>query len=165
MKKCIPTITESPDDLRRLLKAEKDVRKRQRLEALYVLRSGQAKTRQQVAALLGVHRHTVGAWLAAYEQEGRPAMLTIGTAPGRVSSVTPEVKEALRARLAQPQGFGSYGQIQQYLAQEHGVPLAYSTVHGLVRYRLKAKPKTPRPSSKKKIRPRSGPSSRPSPSR
>ena len=150
MKKCIPTITENPDDLRRLLKAEKDVRKRQRLEALYVLGSGQAKTRQQVAALLGVHRHTVGAWLAAYEQGGRPAMLTIGTAPGRVSAVTPEVKEALRARLAQPQGFGSYGQIQQYLAQEHGVHLAYSTVHSLVRYRLKAKPKTPRPSSKKK---------------
>ena len=56
----------------------------------------------------------------------------------------------LQQRLAQPQGFASYGAIQRYLAQEHQVHLCYSTVHGLVRYKLGAKPKAPRRAHPKK---------------
>lgn len=37
---------------------------------LYLLVSGQARTRQQVASLLGVSRNTVGHWLASYEMGG-----------------------------------------------------------------------------------------------
>lgn len=150
MKRPIPTIHQSSEELKRLLKTQKDVRKRQRVEMLYLLQSGQAKTRLQGAALLGVHRQSVAAWLEAYERGGMEALLTIGTPPGKPSRLSPEVWEALQARLAQPQGFASYGQIQKYREEEHQVQLAYSTVHALVRYKLKAKPKTPRPSHKKK---------------
>ena len=58
--------------------------------------------------------------------------------------------EALKDRLAEPEGFGSYKDIQRWLAEEHGVELCYSTVHGIVRYDLGAKPKSPRPSHPKK---------------
>jgi len=53
----------------------------------------------------------------------------------------------LQEQLAKPQGFKSYGQIQQWLLQECNVDVAYQTVHAYVRYKLKGKPKVPRPRS------------------
>jgi transposase len=50
--------------------------------------------------------------------------------------------------LKQPQGFSSYGQVQQWLKQGYGIDAAYKTVHQLVRYKLQAKLKKPRTKSK-----------------
>jgi hypothetical protein len=58
--------------------------------------------------------------------------------------------EKLKERLSRPEGFGSYKEIQQWLADTCGLELPYSTVHGIVRYELEAKPKAPRPSHPKK---------------
>jgi hypothetical protein len=60
MKKKLPQINPSREELHQLLKAERDVQKRQRLQALYLLVSRQAKTCLAVAELLGVHRHELG---------------------------------------------------------------------------------------------------------
>jgi predicted ArsR family transcriptional regulator len=59
MKQPVPRITQPPEERKRLLTAETDVQKHQRLQALYLLQTQQARTRQQVAPVLGVHRHTV----------------------------------------------------------------------------------------------------------
>src|SRR5713101_8809730 len=150
MNKKLPTITEDPAALQRRLRTETHAKKRQRLQALYLLASGQAPSRVVLAKLLAVHRHTIQAWLTCYEAGGLRALLTIKKAPGKPSALTPRVLTQLQARLHQAQGFGSYGEIRQYLAHDHQVRLAYSTVHGLVRYRLKAKPKAPRRSHPKK---------------
>jgi len=56
--------------------------------------------------------------------------------------------ERLKQRLQDPQGFHSYGQIQQF-ATELKLNIAYKTVYQLVRYRLNAKLKVPRPQSLK----------------
>ncbi|MCE2484763.1 MAG: helix-turn-helix domain-containing protein [Desulfurellaceae bacterium] len=150
MNKALPVITESPQQLQRRVRAEPEARKRQRLQALYLLASGQAASRVALAALLAVHRHTIRAWLTQYEAGGLRALLTIKTAPGKRSTLPPAVLAHLHQRLAQPRGFTSYGEIQRYLAQEHHVHLCYSTVHGLVRYKLGAKPKAPRRAHPKK---------------
>jgi transposase len=150
MYKALPTITESAAELQRRFRAEQDAQKRQRLQALYLLATGQAPSRLAVAGLLAVHRHTVRAWLAAYEKGGLRALLTIKRAPGKRSALTPAVVAELQTRLHRPRGFGSYREIQQYLATAHHVHLAYSTVHGVVRYQLQAKPKSPRRSHPKK---------------
>jgi transposase len=162
MNKALPTITESPTALQRRLRAEPEARKRQRLQALYLVASGQAPTRLALAQLLAVHRHTIRAWLTLYEAGGLDTLLTIHKAPGRVSRLTPPMQEKLHARLQEPQGFASYGAIQQYLAQDHHLSLSYSAVHALVRYKLGAKPKAPRRSHPKKILPLSHTFNRPS---
>jgi transposase len=146
MKKAIPLIQETPEELRGLIKTEHDGQKRQRLQALYLLQTQQARTRQQVAALLGVHRHTVGHWLAAYAHGGLRQLVTLAKVPGKVPLVPPAVREALQARLTQPQGFASDQAIWEWLQQEQGLQLAYNTVHKLVRYTLRAKLKVPRAS-------------------
>lgn len=64
--------------------------------------------------------------------------------------MSPRVLTKLQEQLAAVRGFGSYGEVQQYLARTHKIALAYSTVHKLVRYKLKAKLKAPRRSHPKK---------------
>jgi transposase len=150
MYKALPRITESAEALQHRFRAEQDPQKRQRLQALYLLASGQATSRLAIAELLAVHRHTVRAWLATYEKGGLNMLLTLKKAPGKRSALTPAVLAQLQTRLRQPHGFGSYREIQQYLATDHSVHLAYSTVHGIVRYQLQAKPKAPRRSHPKK---------------
>src|SRR5919109_984611 len=150
MKTPIPPIHETPEELKELLTAERDAQKYQRLQALYLLQTRQARTRRQVAHLLGVHRETVGRWLAAYATGGLPQMLTIAKATGKVPLLSPALQQALRDRLSQPHGFASYKAIWQWLRQDYGVPVASKTVHKFVRYTLRAKLKVPRKSHKKK---------------
>ena len=53
MNKALPVITESPQDLQQRMRAEPAAPKRRRLQALYLLASGQATSRVALAALLG----------------------------------------------------------------------------------------------------------------
>lgn len=150
MNKPLPPLAESPQALQTRLKTETDPKKRSRLHALFLLASGQAPSRLARAKLLAVHRHTIQTWLKLYEVGGLSTLLTIKKAPGKRPSLTPPLLTKLQTRLNQNQGFGSYGEIQQYLAHEHKLSLAYSTVHALVRDKLQAKPKSPRRSHPKK---------------
>ena len=147
-----PEISESIDWLGRQVRAEQDAQVQRRLHMLLLLKSGKAESRSAAARHLGVHRNTIGNWLQLYEDGGIEALREIddpGPDPGQ-QSIPPEVMEKLKKRLSRPEGFGSYKEIQRWLAEEHGVELPYSTVHGIVRYELEAKPKAPRPSHPKK---------------
>jgi transposase len=150
MNRAVPPITERADELNVLLKAEHDAKCAQRLQMLYLFASGQANTRKAAAALLGVHRETVGDWLARYVAGGRDALCERRTPPGKAPSVTPEVEQALRTALATPTGFPSYGAIGDWLWQHYGIRLSYSAVHALVHDKLQARPKVVRRSSAKK---------------
>lgn len=151
MRIAMPVITESATELQQRMQREPDRKKRQRLHALYLAASGQTRYRHQIARVLGVHRHSVAAWFAAYTQGGLAAALWYQVPqPPRRQRITPAALHALRVKLQEPAGFPSYHHIRTWLAAEHDVHLAYSSVHELVRYKLQAKPKRPRPSHRKK---------------
>ena len=150
MKQPLPPIHERPEALKRLLTAERDAQKPQRLQALSLLQTQQARTRLHVARLRGVSRNTVGRWLAAYQTGGIPQMLTMAQAPGKAPLLTDAMREALRQRLADPGGLASDQAIWPWVRQEYGVPLAYQTVHRVVRYLLRAQLKVPRKAPRKK---------------
>jgi transposase len=146
----MPVITETADEVRALMKHEREPKALQRLQALYLVASGQAQSRAAVANLLGVHRTTVGSWFTLYMKGGRAGLLDLYVAPGKASTVPPEALAALRERLNQPDGFASYGEIQTWLAEQHGVQMQYAALHKLVCYKLKARPKVVRPRHIKK---------------
>jgi len=151
MRKAMPTIVESADELQRRMQSEPDSKKRQRLHALYLAASGQARHRQAIAALLGVHRHSVAAWFAAYAEGGLDQALSYQVSmPPVHRRISDTAVTALQVKLQDPHGFAGYNQIRVWLAEEHQVTLSYSSVHALVRYKLHAKPKRPRPSHAKK---------------
>lgn len=51
----------------------------------------------------------------------------------------------LEKELKVGKGFSSYGAIVEWLLQEYGLEIEYATVYSLVRYKLGAKLKVPRP--------------------
>jgi transposase len=150
MKTPLPPIHETPAELKALLTDERDAQKHQRLQALYLLQTQQARTRHQVARRLGVNRDTIGRWLTAYASGSLAQMLTIAKAPGQAPLLSPTMQHALRDRLTQPPGFASDKAIWEWLRQEYGLAIAYKTVHKFVRYTLRAKLKVPRKSHIKK---------------
>ena len=152
MRKKMPTITESADALHQRMKREQDLKKRQRLQALYLAASGRAQHRQEIADLLGVHRHSVAAWFDAYTAGGLDHMLHYQVPrPPLRQRRTATAWTALQETLPDSHGFASYHQMRLWLAEEHQVTLAYASVHALVRYQLRAKAKRPRPSHAKKV--------------
>jgi transposase len=150
MRHPVPIIAESVDELKTLLTQERHPAKRTRLHALYLLASQQAYSRQAVAALLGVDRNTVGRWLTKYADGGLPALLTVYVPAGKRTPLTPDQLQTLQQALAQPHGFGSFGAVQQWIADTFGVQLSYNATRKLVRYKLGAKLKVPRLSHQKK---------------
>lgn len=144
----LPEIPEPVEKLERLVRKERDAQIQRRYHMLLLMKTGKAESRSDAARHLGVHRNTIADWLDLYEEGGLEGLREIGE-PGPDSgqqSIPSGVMEKLKKRLSEPEGFGSYKEIQQWLAKEHGVELPYSTVHGIVRYELEAKPKSPRSS-------------------
>ena len=148
----LPEIAEPVEKLEELVRKERDAQIQRRFHMLLLLKTGEAKSRSAAARQLGVHRNTIANWLELYEEGGLEKLQEIGEPgpePGQ-QSIPSGVMEQLKNRLSEPEGFGSYKEIQQWLAYSCGVDLPYTTVHRIVRYDLEAKPKAPRPSHPKK---------------
>ncbi len=150
MRNPVPPIPEAVTALKERLQHEHDGRKKPRLQMLYLLASGQARTRQDVARLLGVHRNTIGHWLALYESGGLAALLATYVPQGKPVSLAPAVLASLEQALRRPGGFASYEALRQWVRRTHGVEVKYKTLYTLVRTRFRAKLKVPRPSHTKK---------------
>lgn len=147
-----PTIAEDSGYLRERLRTERDPERKRRLHALVLFATGQATTRTQVADHLALNRKTIKRWLDRYTAGGLDALLTParrGPAPGQQTLSEP-VFAALKQRLADPKGFRGYHEVQAWLHDEFGLSIPYKTVYTLVRYRLGAGLKTPRPEHPKK---------------
>jgi transposase len=116
----------------------------------YLLVTRQAQDRQEVARLLGVHRNTIGRWLARYAAGGLDALLATYIPPGKRVSLAPEVLASLEQPLRRPEGFASYEALRQWVRQTHRVEVKDKTLYTLVRVRFQAKLKVARPSHTKK---------------
>jgi transposase len=149
MRPAMPPITEPEVELKQRLRHEQNSDTKQRLQMLYLLASGQARDRQQVAHLLGVHRNTIGRWLALYAARGLQALLDTSVPAGKPVSLAPDVLASLEQALHRPEGFASYEALRQWVRQTHGVEVKYKTLYTLVRVRFKAKLKVARPSHTK----------------
>jgi transposase len=84
-----------------------------------------------------------------YDNGGIETLMAQRSGQGRKRSIPNEVSSALEAELTKREGFKSYGEIQDWLEQEHDLTVRYGTVHLHVHYRLGAKLKRPRPVSVK----------------
>jgi transposase len=154
MNKAIPKIKETEEEIRDLLKSETQVKRQNRLQALYLIVTKQAKSRNSVSKMLGVNRNTISDWFHLYEQGGLQKMLDIYHPPGAAAKITQDAVTHIKEILATKKGFRTYKEIHQMVVKEHHIEVGYSAVHNLVRYKLHAKAKTPRPSHPKKTPPK-----------
>jgi transposase len=139
-------VLESQKELEILLKEEKDVRKRERLQFLYWYKTGQAITRKALGKLLNRSQFAIGQWIDLYRSKGLHGLLHLNYRGGNLAPSIPlEIQWQLKEKLAQPEGVTSYKAIQVWLKETHGLDVPYSTVFGTVKYRLNACLKVPRP--------------------
>ena len=151
MRRPLPEVFESVEELQALMAGTSDLQRKQRVHLLLLIRSGKVLSRQAAAAHLAAHRNSVGDWLAKYERGGVEAMLDIGS-PGAkpgIRVLPPPALTALKARLDE-EGFDSYKQIQEWIGREFALDVPYPTVHRIVRHRLQSKLKRARPRNVKK---------------
>ena len=139
-------IEESLSTIKELLSKQKTGKSKERIQVLYWLKSGQAKTVEELAVLSGHHRTTISRWLSNYRNGGLPELLNIKKSPGRKRIIPPEIESHLVEELKDSEGFSSYEEVQIWLKAIWDIEMSYTGVHKLVRYRLKAKLKVPRPS-------------------
>lgn len=138
-------IHESSETLLALMKQQKKLPMRERVHALYLLKSKEADSIAHVGRILGHNRVTVQRWLSEYQQSGLTGLLAPKAHGGRQASIPPWAQTKLKKRLQQPRGFASYGEIVDWLASECGIQVKYWVVYDLVRKRWGAKLKRPRP--------------------
>ena len=127
------------------MQAQKQPKIKVRLQALYLLKSGCVTTLQAVANCLGRSKTTIEKWLTLYRKSGVLGVLAWNYKGGRPPAISEPRLAGLREQLNKPQGFTSYGEIQQWLHEQYGVEIPYKTVHQTVHYKLKAKLKVARP--------------------
>lgn len=140
--------TESADELYARFAAEQAVRRRQRLQALWLVRTGRPPA--EAARLAGVGQRSLERWLRWYRDGGLNAVL--GRTPGhgargRPGWLTPAQQQALLAQAAAG-AFRTYGEAQAWVAQEFGVPYSYQGMYAALA-RLGVHPKVPRPQAAK----------------
>jgi transposase len=142
-------IKETVDELKELIKQSDNTKVKERLQVLYLLKSGQVTTLKTLSQLLLLDTSTLYRWLKQYREGGISKLLDIYEPPGKSSTIPANIIEKLKEKLTDPLGFNSYKEIQDWLKSEHNVSVGYFVVYRVVRRLLKAKPKVPRPSSSK----------------
>lgn len=145
-------ITETSEFLKTLLAQQKTATGKERVQALYLLRTKQVETVQHLAVVLGRNRVTVQRWLSQYRTGGLEELLAVGKPKGRPMSIPEWAIAALKLELLDPEGFTTYGEIQTWFKAVLGIEANYHVIHNLVRYKLKAKLKVPRPRSNEQDR-------------
>jgi transposase len=149
MRNAIPPIPEAVATLQERLRHEHDGHQKPRGQMLDRLARRQAPTRQDAARLLGVHRHTIGRWLARDAAGGMDALLATDVPAGQPVSRAPAGLARLAQALRQPEGCASDEALRQWGHQTQGVEVKDQTLDTIVRTRFRPKLTGPRPSHTK----------------
>ena len=152
MNKALPKIKETAEEIRMMLKNEPLVKRQNRLQALYLIVTQEAKSRTKISKVLGFNRNTISEWMRLYEEEGLEKMLEIYRPSGAKAKISEAAVAEIEEILATEKGFRTYREIHQMVVKKHKIDITYAAVHKLVRYKLEAKAKVARPSNPKKTK-------------
>lgn len=139
---------ETAEELYEQYRAERDVARRKRLQALWRVRAGDAPAVAGEGA--GVGARTVERWLAWYREDGLAAVVRrVPGCGGRRSTswLSPAQERALVAECATG-AFRTYEEARAWVAAEYGVRYRYKGMHAAL-HRLGVHPKVPRPVAEK----------------
>jgi transposase-like protein len=93
-------VKETTQELRHRLKRALGAHNQERLQMLYWIKTRTLSTRAELAERLERNESTIYHWLKRYQQGGIEALLTVNTAPGKVSKIPPVALEQLKQRLS-----------------------------------------------------------------
>jgi transposase len=138
-------------ELKIILSEQRTITNRQKIQALYWLKSGSSQSLTDVAERLGVHRITVHRWLEQYSVGGLPELLKMRKSTGRPRVIPRDVIVGISNKLSEEScEFKTYKEIATWIEENYQISVKYQTLHKQLHYRMKAKLKGPRRSSLKK---------------
>jgi transposase len=134
---------DTEEALRAAYRAEQRVDVRQRLQALWLLRSGKRRL-GEVAGVLGVDYRSVQRWVAWYRRGGLGEVRRHHAGGyGQTPRLTEEEQEQL-AQEVETGRFRNAAAIRAWVAETFGVTYTEGGMYSLLE-RLRCKPKVPRP--------------------
>lgn len=140
-------IKETKENIKKEMDIEKDVRKKDRLMFLYLIKSEQCKVLTKVGRILGKDRRTMRNWALKYKIGGKEELLKRDSSNGVSSILTKEELEKLDEKLKTPEGFISYESVRIWIQEEFNKEMTYKGVYNLCKYKLKSSLKVPRASN------------------
>ncbi|MBC7881683.1 MAG: helix-turn-helix domain-containing protein [Anaerolineae bacterium] len=140
-------VTQSPEQLKKMMSEQSANWARERLQALYLYASGIAPFENSIARIVGKDVSSIRRWFRTYEKEGLAGLLKPRNNRGRKAHLSEALQEQVKKKLANPEGFDNYEEIRQWLLEEHGVEVSHAVIYRVVHNKLKARPKVARPSN------------------
>lgn len=122
-------IKETVEELKELLAIQKTATCKERVQLLYLLKTGHGQTISQTAQMIGRNRVTLHKWIRQYKAGGIQGLLEQKYSQGRPRVIPLWAQTALSKRLHEPQGFNGYQEIVEWLEQNLGVNSCYKTEH------------------------------------
>jgi putative transposase len=138
-------IKESAEELKLLLDKQTSVQLKERLQALYLLKTGTLTTLQELSSVLIRDTSTIYRWFQKYKKQGLEGLLKQYKSSGKKAAIPSDVMRQLEEYLHDSQGFTSYGEIQTWLKEECGIEVSYHVVYRAVHQKLNAKIKGSKP--------------------
>lgn len=137
----------SEAELRELYHTEKDVKRRSRYHALWLVRNG--RSAQEVSDILDVHYRTLRRWLYWYRDGGLAEVehRLVGQAGGGEAYLSEVQEEQLRAK-ADAGHFHTARDIQKWIYDQWQIEYTHKGIYGLLA-RLDIVWKVPRPANPK----------------
>ncbi|MEG4574790.1 helix-turn-helix domain-containing protein [Microcoleus sp. N3A4] len=128
------------EELKIILSQHRTLPNKQKIQALYWLKTGASQSLTDVAERLGVHRITVHRWLKQYSAGGLQELLKIRQATGRPRVIPSAVIAGLSQKLSEEScDFKTYKEIGQWVEDNYQISVKYQTLHKQLHYRMKAK--------------------------
>jgi transposase len=94
-------IEEAVPELKILMQQQRTITNRQKVQALYLLKSGSSQSITEVSELLGLHRITVQRWLKQYNEGGLSSLLKLRRSTGRPRVITSEVIAGISGKISE----------------------------------------------------------------
>jgi transposase len=117
-------------ELKIIMQRQRTISNRQKVQALYLLKSGSSQSITDVAEVLGVHRVTVQRWLKQYNAGGLSSLLKIRQSTGRPGVIPTAVIAEISKKISEEScEFKSYKQIVTWVEDNYQLSVKYQTLH------------------------------------
>lgn len=140
-------IVDIEEEIKIKLQKEKDIRRKDRLMFLYLIKSGECTTLTKVGKILCKNRATMKKWALKYKNGGKEELLKRETSNGVAGILTKEELLELDEKLKLPEGFKSYESVRVWIQKGFNKEMTYKGVYNLCKYKLNTSLKVPRPSN------------------